>query len=399
MYHTIHCTVQHKYADADDPSHYSAPCVQYWVLEDCGLSPPPSARVPTTHRRIMTCVTLLLIALFTSGSLSHFSSAFSHSTPRTSRHESAVKLYAQGRRECLRSLGSGVLRGLIAEKFVGTDAALAAPPLTAGEADNVGARLARQFRPKPPKVLRPKLDLDFAVLLMRSSYNILDELDVVAMDQFQRDFFLIRQSEYEPYVSQLGAGFVKQGDLTDPYYFDFISFAQYKAINREITVEPAYVFEEKQPVEVGEGEPQKFVTRVIRRDPALSNEALPSEHSRRVGGQILKRFDALFGGSKSGLPEYSGRRPTPSELRAALEQLVKLFLLNGFAWAGDAAIVSESLGKSNGKLEVCLTLTSPATIWGGQSLHNERASVQNDYLYVPCQIGRRVIGAMKNLDP
>ena len=42
-------------------------------------------------------------------------------------------------------------------------------------------------------------------------------------DQFQRDFFLIRQAEYEQYVKDLGPGIVQQGYLTDPYYFDFIS--------------------------------------------------------------------------------------------------------------------------------------------------------------------------------
>jgi hypothetical protein len=96
--------------------------------------------------------------------------------------------------------------------------AWAAPPITADEANNLGARTKRFFRPKPPKILRPRLNQDFAVLLMRSSYSVLDDLDCVAMDQFQRDFFLIRQAEYEPYVQELGVGFVKQGDLADPYY-------------------------------------------------------------------------------------------------------------------------------------------------------------------------------------
>src|SRR3569832_790548 len=71
--------------------------------------------------------------------------------------------------------------------------AQAAPPITEGESESIGARALRMFRPNPPRVLRPKLNKDFAVLLMRSSYNTLDELDCVAMDQFQRDFFLIRQ--------------------------------------------------------------------------------------------------------------------------------------------------------------------------------------------------------------
>lgn len=75
--------------------------------------------------------------------------------------------------------------------------AQAAAPITQAEVENVGARAARFFRPKPPKVLRPRLDRDFAVLLMRSSYNILDQLDCVPMDQFQRDFFILRQGTVE----------------------------------------------------------------------------------------------------------------------------------------------------------------------------------------------------------
>ena len=97
--------------------------------------------------------------------------------------------------------------------------ALSSAPITIEEAQNdVQVRMKRAFRAKPPKILRPRLTQDFAVLLMRSSYNVLDELDCVPMDQFQRDFFIIRQAEYELYVNQLGVGFVQQGDLTNPYY-------------------------------------------------------------------------------------------------------------------------------------------------------------------------------------
>lgn len=300
----------------------------------------------------------------------------------------------QSRREHIETMGQGILGSLVGLNLGGgINAALGAPPMSTGEADNVGAQLNRRLRAKPPKVLRPKLDKDFAVLLMRSSYNILDELDVVAMDQFQRDFFLIRQAEYQTYVNLLGAGFVQQGDLTDPYYFDFINFAQYKAINREITMDPAFVFEEKQPVEVPEGEPQKFESKVIRRDPSLTNEMLPIEHSTRVGKRILERFDTNFGGTKSGLPEFEGRRPSTLELQAALDQLVKLFLVNGFAWDGKTSLVSES---SNGKVQFCLSLTSPATIWGGQSLQSERCSLQNDFVYVPSSLPRGHLGSAFN---
>lgn len=86
--------------------------------------------------------------------------------------------------------------GVGSESFLLSQSAWAAPPVTQGEADNVGARALRFLRVKPPRMLRPKLNRDFAVLLMRSSYNVLDALDCVAMDQFQRDFFLIRQGQF-----------------------------------------------------------------------------------------------------------------------------------------------------------------------------------------------------------
>jgi len=57
----------------------------------------------------------------------------------------------------------------------------AAAPITAKEADNFSAKAQRLARPKPPKALRPQINKDFAVLLMRSSYNALDEIDCVGM--------------------------------------------------------------------------------------------------------------------------------------------------------------------------------------------------------------------------
>ena len=57
----------------------------------------------------------------------------------------------------------------------------AAAPITPKETDSLGVLVKRALRPKPLKILRQKLSQDFAVLLMRSSYNALDELDCVAM--------------------------------------------------------------------------------------------------------------------------------------------------------------------------------------------------------------------------
>lgn len=190
----------------------------------------------------------------------------------------------------------------------------AAEPIQSKDTDSLLAIAKRKFRPKPPKLLRRKLSQDFAVLLMRASYNALDELDCVAMDQFQRDFFLIRSSEYQDYTKALGDGMVQQGDLTDPYYFDFISFAQYRTINRELTQDPPFVFQEMQPAaEQTDNGRSNFVPVVVRRDPSLTNAMLIPTHSSKVGKAILDRLEEIFGNTESRIPQL-GNRPDPGKL-------------------------------------------------------------------------------------
>ena len=255
-----------------------------------------------------------------------------------------------------------------------SQSALAAPPLTAEEADNFQARLERGLRAKPARVLRQRMNIDFAVLLMRSSYNAVDQLDIVAMDQFQKDFFLIRQAEYKYYSDALGVGAMQQGDLADPNYFDFISFAQYATISREI-VNPPSVFEEQQPVEVGEDQPQKFNAVVVKRDPALRNSDLPSIHTEIVGNAILDKLDEKFGETASAIPKIEpGSRPDANTFLAAIKQMVNLFTLSGFAWEGRV----ES-GSSIKDTQFSIIFTSPATLWSGQSLAAKKAAVTNDF--------------------
>ena len=138
------------------------------------------------------------------------------------------------------------------------------------------------------------------------------------MDQFQRDFFLIRQAEYQTYVDLLGKGIVQQGDLADPNYFDFISFAQYATISREID-DPDAVFEEQQPVEVPEGELQKFNAVVVRRDPSITKSDLTAKHTEIVGNAILDKLNEKFGDTASAIPKIEpGSRPNADTLHSLL---------------------------------------------------------------------------------
>jgi len=265
---------------------------------------------------------------------------------------------------------------LFAAGTLSIDPAVAAPPMTAGEADNVGARFTRKIRPKAPKILRSKLDQNFAVLLMRSSYNALDKIDCVAMDQFQRDFFLLRQAEYQPYVDQLGPGMVEQGMLTDPSYFDFISFAQYATINREINTSPPVIFEEQQAENVGEDQPQKFVKKLIKRDPSLTNNMLAKEHSRLVGVDIIDKLNENFVSTALAIPTIP-KNFNADAILASLSRLAKLFVLNGFAFGCDVSI---SKVKSPLEFEYCISLKNSATLWSGIALQQIKADPLNCFL-------------------
>jgi hypothetical protein len=65
----------------------------------------------------------------------------------------------------------------------------------------------------------------------------------------------------------------------------------------------------------------------------------------------------------------------------SLSQLVKLFLLNGYAWDGSASLVSSTAAESGAAgAEFCLRLVAPATLWGGQALQQQRAPLSNDFL-------------------
>jgi hypothetical protein len=154
-----------------------------------------------------------------------------------------------------------------------------------------------------------------------------------------------------------------------------------------MTIDPPLVFEERQPVEMGDGQPQQFVSKLVRRDASITNAMLPRQHEERVGMAILNRLQEVFGATPNagGLPVSVASR---QEVLPALQQLVKLFLINGYAFDGSAVQVSDDAsqqqqggrGGGGGGDQFCLSLTSPATLWGTRSLQQEGNVLLNDFL-------------------
>lgn len=194
------------------------------------------------------------------------------------------------------------------------------------------------------------------------------------------------------YVNELGPGVVSQGELSDPYYFDFISFAQYATIARDTSGNLPLVFEEQQPDGNKEGSDiQKFSPKVIRRSLDLEdNSLLPLRHGDIVGTLILDQLNEIFGNTPSAIPFIEdSSRPSANTLLISLQQMTNLFIINGFAWEGKASITKEGtvitnnnksiLGSATGT-EFTTTLSSPATLWSGQALKQRKAKTLNDFV-------------------
>lgn len=259
--------------------------------------------------------------------------------------------------------------------------AKAVPLLSSQEAEK-GLGLPRWQRPKPPggNVDRPKVDSDFAILLTRASHLETGQLDIGDIEQLERDMYLVRTAELQPYRQSLPPSvYMAQGDLTNPYYFDHYSYVQYEVINRAIQ-DPETDYEERQPIfpKSGDGAPT-FKSRQVHRAP-VPIQHLAKLHDDRVGKDILDYLMDHTKGTALAIPmATTASNDSPShdhqDLECALQQLVKLFLISGFASDGDVARHGDGT-----KSTFVMTLVNPATIWSGQVFQKEKALLRNDYL-------------------
>lgn len=245
--------------------------------------------------------------------------------------------------------------------MAGTDAAY--------QLDDVLSPFILPLPPSPVQFPRKNLNRKFAVLLMRSAYDAADDLDFVAMDNFQVRFWKLRQSEVEPYTLQYSPLKVKYGDLTDPLYFDFISFAQFATISNEMKTGEV-VFQEKNGAD---GE-----LKTVRRDASImQNSLLPLAFARKAGNHIYQRLLEGFEGENFNVP-----RPCPptSDSKCLLEginRLLELFVGQGYALNANVEEVESEKYSDVFKLRV--RVQGSSTLWGMRTLASRGASVLTNF--------------------
>jgi len=263
-----------------------------------------------------------------------------------------------------------------------------------GLAEQLGSRIGKTLdknfidkrRPPPVRLPRTELYKPFAVLLMRSCYDAADALNFVSMEKFQKEFFLLRQNEWEKYLEENDC---KQGDLSDPMYFDFISAAQFATVT-QLMGEGKLIFEERTGAE--------GTVSVVSRDASLQNdEVLPAAFFRIAGDKMFAGLMANFTGENfyTQPPQPTAAGAPDSDVVAGLSLLYKKMVELGYALevkvnvdtavptqqylqeAGILKSFANNYGASGAVVEtkaassgtrVSFTLKAPATLWGRQWL-------------------------------
>jgi hypothetical protein len=203
---------------------------------------------------------------------------------------------------------------------------------------NLYSAIGVSSRPSPVRARRTTMFMPLALLLMRSSYDVADELDYVPMNRFQKEFFLRRADEWALYrqdhESMKKVVSDSMFELSNPLYFDFISSVQYATISALMRDPAPMEFEEQLGLEP---------VHVVRRDPAVSNALLPALFLERVGDRILDTILVNFTG-----PDFYTQPPPPcppagsgaAAQRAAVDGIKQLYTVlaeNGYAQATDFA--------------------------------------------------------------
>lgn len=214
-------------------------------------------------------------------------------------------------------------------------------------------------QPEPVAFPRRRLSRAFAVLLLRSGYDAVDSLDFIPMDTFQKDFWLLRRSQWEGYSLQSRlTGPMSQGDLTDPHYFDFISAVQVGTVE-EAMRHGQQTFEEACGPEQCDND-----KRFIVRDPVFrENSSLPGAWEHRVGDAIYSGLREGFQGVPfRGVPEPLDSSAPHSTIVTAVTQLLDVFVNGGYALSAEVRDVDSGTGTFT------VSLNGPATLWALQGM-------------------------------
>ena len=199
--------------------------------------------------------------------------------------------------------------------------------------------------PEPIQIPRKSLDPEFAVSLLRSGYETADSMNFVAMDQFQREFWLHRRAEWESYRFLYDPLVVEQGKISDPRYFDFISAMQFTTLSSEMK-------DGKQVFKEFCGETCEEPYRLVTRPPELQNNAtLPLAFNSRIGALIYQKLNENDEFKEQVIPSVDAlqKSATQETIRGVITGVLQYFCNKGYSVrfdvdASDEEVIVKSYG-------------------------------------------------------
>jgi len=272
-----------------------------------------------------------------------------------------------------RILNNVALLALIPATFGGFPLPASAVPASVFTA-GAGGGLANFLPPLPPQpVSLPRRNLGpaFAVLLLRSGYEVADYLDFIAMQEFQRSFWLLRQSEWEPLTIQYSPITIKQGELSDPNYFDFIAAMQFTTITASMK-NGIQTFREYCGEECPEGTEGEY--QLVTRVPELQdNTLLPAKFEMELGTMLYNGLRQGFNGTVFNPPAPLNPQCSTEEVINGVRALLKVFKDQGYCI--NAEVLDIKPGVEPDSISFKVSLTGPANLWALQSIASKRGNL------------------------
>ncbi len=268
---------------------------------------------------------------------------------------------------------------------------------------------AKRKQPEPVRIPRARVDDTLAVACMRSLYSTVEDLEIVPMNEYQREFWTYRSDIQPDYLQIVEPLKPRIGDLTDPLYLDFISYSQFIVAARELD----RAMEQDARFELGDGGlVASFEDRLgdailarlgVGSAAAAETEGGPSDTEEedaggdgafkspfsedgRVEPPTAAATTASVSGSASdgedmdpqgGFPvggDSSGmsRPPTAAEVVLRVQAWLDYLCAKGYALKASAVLATEP--DSRGAIRMDVKVVGAATLWGTEAFRGDPAS-------------------------
>jgi hypothetical protein len=225
-----------------------------------------------------------------------------------------------------------------------------------------------------------------AVACMRSLYGTIEDLNIVAMNEYQKEFWTFRQSQQPEYLQMIEPLKPRVGDLTDPLYLDFISYSQFLVAARElkeaIRLEGDDSLTSRFEERIGEALLRRLEFSSTKLDTAGDQETASSstlDPGNPDGNDVSSsRSDGSTSTSTGGRIDPTAALSAEDVLRE-VQSWLDFLVARGYCLKAKAVLSDAKVEGGGGQGEsfgLDITTVGGATLWGTEAILNDAAVKQ-----------------------